>query len=116
MLVSCKGGCKGKKGTTNAVLDVETNTAVCDFCDEEIPLSSFIKNSMKQRGEILRKDKRKSFQFKCDTCQCTVETIIRDDKLTGIDCSKDCQFNVSEYTLYAMKDVIKRVDSGVEDE
>jgi len=105
MLINCKPGCSGKKATTTASLSVENNEVVCDFCGENIEVSSFVKTSMKQRGDIVRKDNRKSFQYDCLTCEKKVETEVVGVKLMGCDCSGDCKFNVSKFTIHAMQKV-----------
>ena len=105
MLVNCKPGCIGKKVTTNAALDVDSNEVICDFCGESLAVSSFVKNSMKQRGDIIRTDNRKSFQFECTQCNKKVQTKIVGDDLAGIDCDGDCMINVSKFTIHAMKSI-----------
>ncbi len=118
MLINCKPGCVGKKVTTTASLDVETNDVVCDFCGETIAVSSFVKTSMKQRGDIVRKDDRKSFQFDCETCGKLVQTEVKGIKLVGKGCTKGgCKFNVSKFTIHAMKNIsAKQKQEEVEDE
>ena len=106
MLINCKPGCVGKKMTTTASLDVETNNVICELCGETLPVSSFVKTSMKQRGDIVRKDDRKSFQFDCQTCGKSVQTEIKGSKLVGKNCiDGGCTFNVSSYTIHAMKNL-----------
>lgn len=106
MLINCKPGCAGKKVTTNGSLDLEQDEIVCTFCDEIIPASRFIKVSMKNQGDIIRRDTRKPFQYNCLTCKKKVQTTTRDNKLVGIDCEKDCSFNVSKFTVHAMSNII----------
>ena len=120
MLINCKPGCVGKKITTTASLDVETNAVICDLCGESIEASSFTKNSMKQRGDIVRKDERKPFQFDCQTCGKLVETEISivgaSAKLIGKNCNKGCKFNVSKFTINAMKNLKSGPKLGDRDE
>lgn len=104
MLVNCKPGCAGKKTTTTGLLDVDTDEVICEFCGEELAVSSFVKRSMKYQGDILKKDKRKSFQFDCLTCNKNVQTEIKDDQLMGKECELGtCKFNVSKFTIHGMK-------------
>ncbi len=103
MLINCNPRCPGKRATTNGLLDLESNEVICEYCKQIIPTSSFTKKSMEQRGEIIRVDKRKPYQFDCLTCGKLVETELSNSELKGITCQKDCQFNVSDFTLRAMK-------------
>lgn len=104
MILNCKPGCLGKKATTTGSLDLESNEVVCDFCGDEIKVSSFLKSSMKAQGKIVRNNKKKPYQFDCLTCGNNVQTELKGKKiLKGKDCQKDCQFNVSKYTLAAMQ-------------
>ena len=105
MLINCKPGCARKKTTTTASLDVAIDEVVCDFCGEYLEVSSFVKNSMKQQGDIVRTENRKSFQFDCQTCNKNIETEVLGVKLKGVGCDKDCSFNVSKFTIHAMKQV-----------
>lgn len=109
MLMNCKPGCAGKKATTTASLDVETNDVICDFCGETIEVSSYTKNSMRQRGDIIRRDNRKPFQFECITCKKIVPTELNKNKeVVGVGCQKDCEFNVSKFTVQAMQTLSQR--------
>lgn len=105
MLINCKPGCTGKRVTTNGSLDVEQDEVVCTTCNEIIPVSKFVKMSMKNQGDVIRKDNRKPFQYNCITCKKKVETVLNNGKLVGIDCQGSCQFNVSKFTLLAMKNI-----------
>ena len=120
MLINCKPGCKGKKITTNGSLDVEQDEVICTYCNETIPASKFIKMSMKNQGDILRQDSRKSFQFNCLTCKKKVQTVSDGKVLKGIDCKGNCEFNVSKFTIHAMSSAIPKstkeeLGLGVED-
>ena len=107
MLVNCKLGCAGKKGTTNASLDLETDEVICDFCGEELSVSTFAKRGMKYQGDVI-KASPKAFQFDCLTCKKHIETEIKNDKLVGKNCKKDCAFNVSKFTIHGMKELSSR--------
>ena len=63
MLMNCKPGCSGKKVTTNASLNVNSDEVICDFCGISMEVSSFVKNSMKQRGDIVRTDERRDLSY-----------------------------------------------------
>ncbi len=111
MLVNCKPGCKGKKVTTSASLDPDQDEAVCTSCYEVIPVSKFVKITMKQQGDLLNRDNRKSFQFNCLSCKKKTQTMLHDSKLVGVGCSGDCKFNVTKFTMLAMKSVSNQKDS-----
>ena len=119
MLVNCKPGCKGKKITTSASLDLEQDEAVCTVCYEIIPVSKFVKLTMRQQKDILNKSNRKSFEFSCLTCKKKTQTVLQDSKLVGVGCSGDCKFNVTKFTLIAMQNISSeqsRVESKEEDQ
>lgn len=109
MLINCRPGCKNKKVTTNGSLDVEQDEVVCTYCNDVIPASKFIKMSLKNQGDILRQDNRKSFQFNCLTCKKKVQTVSDGNKLTGINCQGNCEFNVSKFTIHAMNSVVPKI-------
>ncbi len=102
MLFNCNPGCSGKRGTTSGSVDIEQDEVVCEYCGETLPVSSFVKDMMKREGKVKKKVPR-PFQFDCDTCKKSVETKVDNNKLVGKECSGDCKFNVSNYTIYAMK-------------
>lgn len=111
MLINCKPGCSGKKVTTNGSLDIEQDEVICTFCEEIIPVSKFTKMTMKSQGDILKKDKRKPFQYSCLTCKKNVQTAVVNGNLVGLDCKKECKFNVSEFTIFAMSSLSNRISS-----
>jgi hypothetical protein len=115
MLINCLPGCPGKRITTNASLDVDLDEVICEFCSKIVPVSKFVKLSMKQRGDIVRLDKRKPFQFDCTTCNKKVETCLEENKLSGLNCDQDCNFNVSKFIISAMKDLNKLKESNLEE-
>lgn len=99
MLVRCKEGCK-KKATTNAVLDIDTNDAVCDYCGEVLEhISNYAKGAMKSNGDILKRKKGKSFTFRCSTCGQEVQAVNNNGLISGDGCKKpkECNFNISDY-------------------
>lgn len=110
MLLSCKPKCSGKKGNTNGVLDVEKNVVVCEYCLEELNVSSFSKDMMKKSGDTLKK-KPKALQFKCETCNKTVSTEVNGVKLVGKDCKDACKFNVTDFFVHALKTLPKEKDT-----
>lgn len=111
MLINCKPGCSGKKITTNGSLDIEQDEVICTFCEEIIPVSKFTKMTMKSQGDVLKKDKRKPFQYNCLTCKKNVPTAVVDGKLIGLECKKDCEFNVSKFTMFAMSSLSDRISN-----
>ena len=116
MLINCKPGCVGKKATTEASLDVDEDEVVCSFCGEFLEVSSFTKTSMKQRGDIVRKNTKSSFQYDCLTCNKSVETKVDGVNLVGTECKKGgCKFNVSKFTVHAIKktqEALKKQDEN----
>jgi ribosomal protein L34E len=104
MLIRCNRGCTLKNGTTTGSVDVDEDKVICDYCGDAIDgISSFAKQSMIRAGNVVKNDKRKAFQFDCVTCKETVETEIIAGELRGCDCDGQCKFNVSSFTLAAMK-------------
>jgi len=103
MLVSCKQGCSGKKGSTNALIDLETDQVICESCGEEIAVSPFTKSGMKQMGDFFRNTKKKPFQFDCETCSKNVAAELVDGEPRGAGCEKKCKFNISKFALIAMQ-------------
>ena len=99
MLVQCKLGCKYKT-STNAVLDVETNEAICEHCNEVLDhISSYGKAALKSTGHILKKKKGKSFSFKCTSCKEETRVCEYKNNIVGKDCAtlEKCKFNISDY-------------------
>lgn len=106
MLVNCKPGCTGKKVTTEAALDLEQDEALCTTCREVIPVSKFVKLTMRQQGKIINNNSKKSFQFNCITCKKKVPAKLEASKPVGIGCtSGTCEFNISKFILIAMQNV-----------
>lgn len=103
MLFNCKPGCSGKKITTTAKLDLESNEVICDLCGEILNISNFTKNSMKQRGEVIKNKKKKASQFDCLTCNKLVSTEVIDGKIIGENCRGDCKFNISKFMIKAIE-------------
>lgn len=110
MLIGCRKGCK-KRVETTAKLDPISDEAICDFCEEIIPVSKFTKNLLKNNKLIINKDKNKPFRYKCETCKTIVSAEIKNDKMCGEGCQKDCKFNVSVFVrnslLYKVKDEVE---------
>lgn len=105
MLVRCNQSCKLKDGSTTGSLDVESDEVICDYCDEVLEgISSFAKRMMQSNGDIVRRSKKKAFQFSCETCNKEVETILKNDEVVGSNCIKgECKFNISSFAIHAMK-------------
>jgi hypothetical protein len=104
MLFNCNTGCSGKRGTTSGSVDTEQDEVVCEYCGDTLPVSSFVKAMMKREGKVKKKTP-KPFQYDCKTCKKSVETKVNGSKLVGKECSGDCKFNVSNYTVLAMKNL-----------
>lgn len=111
MLVRCKEGCK-QKATTNAVLDIETNQAVCEYCGDVLShISDYGKAAMKNNGDVLKKKKAKPFTFRCTSCKQEQQAVSNNGLISGLNCKtpKDCNFNISEYmkhsvAMFSLKD------------
>lgn len=104
MLMSCVPGCDGKKSQTTGSLDVDKNEVICLECGITLPVSRFAKAGMKSAGDIIRKEKvTKAFQFDCSACNKNVETEVRNSKVSGVGCNKECKFNISKFAIAAME-------------
>jgi hypothetical protein len=102
VILNCKQGCKFNTQTTGK-LNLTTNEVVCDYCHEEINnISSYTKVTMKNLGFIL-KNKTKSFEFLCNTCNTRKQVTLNGDNICGIGCNKNCSFNMGKYFLHAIK-------------
>ena len=113
-LTNCNNGCKFNRGTTEAKLNLETNYAVCSYCDEKLEnVTDFAKITMKSLGYILRSNQRRSFVFDCLSCKNKVSCEFKGNKLIGANCEeKDCDFNITE----EMKSVIVNYREVKDDE
>ena len=110
MLFNCNPKCAGKRGTTTGIVDLEQDEVVCEYCNEVLKVSNFLKETMKKLGQILRPP-NKAFKFKCETCGKEVETEVKGSKLIGKNCNKQCKFKVSKFMIAAVKDAqIKEED------
>jgi hypothetical protein len=109
MLVRCNQGCKKSDGTTEAVLDAESNDVHCTKCDEILKgMSDFSKSALKLSGKIRKVNTKKAFCFKCDTCNKMVESEFSLGKVKGKDCEKnDCRIQVNEFMKNAMESLSK---------
>lgn len=117
MVIACKPGCKFQTQTSGK-LDVANNKVICDYCQEEITnISSYAKNTMKSLGLVI-KEKPKAFHFKCETCKENKEVTLKNDIVAGVNCNKDCKFNIGNYFIHAIKiyEQNKNMDSENEQE
>ena len=100
MLVRCNPKCKLNDGMTECKLDKDTDKAMCMECGDEIlSVSSFAKTSMKINGDIIKKDSRAAFVFKCETHNKMVKVVYNNHRLEGLDCAHeegDCLINITE--------------------
>ena len=91
---------------TTGSVDLDIDEVVCEECGDVLShISKYSIKSMKQRGDIVRKDKRKAFQFGCQACDKKVEAVVSDDgKVVGRDCKKgSCKFNISKFMVNSIK-------------
>ena len=113
MLVRCNPKCKLSDGMTDGSLDVDSDSAICNNCGEELEtVSSYLKKSMKQNGDIMRSNKRKAFVFSCKTCDKDVETIFKTGRLVGKTCSdgqKSCKIDI---TTHMTRVIMENEESG----
>lgn len=116
MLLRCNPKCKMSDGTTEGLLDPDSNEVVCTECGDLLKnVSEFTKRSMKSQGKILKKAK-KAFVFNCKTCEKDVETVIHNNNLKGSGCNKECGFSVSKFMINSMKNVVIAEDKNEEKE
>lgn len=104
MLVRCNLGCKNNV-TTDASLDLETNEAVCNSCGDVLEnISSYAKQAMKMNGDVIRKNNKKAFVFKCRCCKKEMQVIEQDGNMIGVGCPRqdECKFDISDYMQRAI--------------
>lgn len=106
MLLNCNQGCKN--GTTTASYDRDTGEVICDTCSDVLQnVSSFAKNNFKLSGPYAKK-KKKSFQFRCNTCSSDVQADVCDGRIVGLDCKKDCNLNISSMMKNTLLEIIPK--------
>ena len=105
-LTSCNNNCKFKRGTVEARLDLDSNAAICSYCNEELlDVTDFAKETMKSLGYVLKNNNKKPFSFKCLECGKNKACKYDSDKIYGDVCDlKECNFNITE----EMKNVLKK--------
>lgn len=118
MLVRCNLNCK-LDVTTDALLDPETDDAICSRCGDILDgVSSYAKKAMKSNGDILRKNKSKSFTFDCTFCNKSKKCISNGSKIVGVGCENQdsCDFAISGYMKRAVEMYSVEEDGGFDDE
>jgi len=109
MLVRCNVGCKLSDGMTDASLDVDSDSAICNECGETLDgVSSYAKLSMKKNGDILRSRKKKAFMFGCKACDETVEATFNNGVLVGKGCPNNmegCKIDTTSHMVHAIAEV-----------
>lgn len=107
MLIKCNPECRANNGMTDGSLDVETNCVLCNDCGEEIRnISSYIKHSMKNVGDIVRRKARKAFTFSCEECGELRSVDVVGEELVGKDCKysdRMCSFSITSNMINAIK-------------
>jgi hypothetical protein len=92
---------------TDASLDVEADSVVCNNCGDTLEgISSYAKLSMKAAGDIVRNSKRKAFMFPCKTCDKSVEATTSTGTLTGKGCPNNgdgCKIDITSYMLNTLE-------------
>ena len=123
MLVRCNVGCKLSDGMTDASLDVDSDSAICNECGESLEgVSSYAKLSMRKNGDILRSKNKKAFMFGCKTCDKTVEATFNKGILVGKDCPNDmggCKIDTTSHMVHAIAEisrVSKILDKNLDNE
>tara|TARA_B100000131_G_scaffold322708_1_gene377677 strand:+ start:3531 stop:3878 length:348 start_codon:yes stop_codon:yes gene_type:complete len=97
MLVSCKKGCILNGGVTTAEVNLDTDSVVCTFCDDELDhVSDFAKKSMIACGFVKRNRITESFTFYCAKCDKNVKTINSEFGIKGVDCEYDCSIDITK--------------------
>ncbi len=92
MLVTCDN--KGCLQQSNVKLNIETDEVLCGECGDAISnVTQFIKNTLKQQGQILRNELKKSFQFDCPTCESRQSVKLVDNVIACVSCSKPMELN-----------------------
>jgi hypothetical protein len=106
MLVNCKKGCFLNGGVTTVKLNLDTNEAVCDFCEEDIPgISNYAKDSLRACGNVTRDKVIESFSFLCNFCNQNVRTVIVDGLPCGKGCGdiNNCSISISNEMIFAIE-------------
>lgn len=101
MLVNCHQKCRRGKITTTVSIDKDTDTVVCDFCNDEIPVTEFVKRQLKQEKKFAKKIK--ILKFKCLTCKDDVQVTIVNDEPKGLNCKNKCKFNLTNLMINVLK-------------
>jgi hypothetical protein len=114
MILRCNPRCKMSDGTTDGLLDLETDKVMCSTCGDEIQgVSSFTRSSMKLNGEVIRAKSKKAFVFGCLTCNKNVEAKISKGIVVGKNCQMNeqgCKLNITKHMVVALEGA-----SGYED-
>jgi len=114
MLLRCNQGCKLSDGNTEGSLDLETNNVVCNLCGDNLKnVSDFAKLSMKNIGDVKRKNNKKAFVFGCNTCNKKVETEVVSGKVCGKLCaSGNCQIDITSFMVKMIEENQKKDFEG----
>jgi len=107
MIVRCNVGCRNSDGMTDASLDVDRDTIVCNACGDDLnDLSSYTKLSMRANGDIRRDHNKKAFVFPCKTCDKMVQATMSSGLLVGKSCpqgGKGCKINITDSMAKAVE-------------
>ena len=112
MLVRCNLKCKNKDcknrgGTTNALYDPELEEAVCEEYGEVlIDVTDYGKRTMKSLGDIIKRERKKAFEFKCEHCGDRVSVVVdKDGNVIGAGCkdNENCKFNITNTMINTIK-------------
>lgn len=109
MIIRCNPRCKMSDGTTDGLLDLETDKVMCSTCGDEIHgVASFTKTSMKMNGEVIRAKNKKAFVFGCVTCGKNVEAKVSGGVVVGKNCQQDekgCKLNITKHMVVALEGI-----------
>ena len=114
MLVRCNAKCKNKDcsnrgGMTNGLYDPELDEAVCEDYNEILTeVNDYGKVAMKNLRDIIKRDKKKAFQFKCEHCGDKVSVVVdKEGKPVGTTCDnkENCKFNITKIMIDTIKTV-----------
>ena len=118
MLIRCNPKCKLNDGMTDASLDIDSNDVICNHCGDVIGgVTEFTKTGMKSNKDIIKKNKKAAFVFKCDTCEDMVEVCYLNSKIKGKNClEQNCKINISDFMKTAIIQTNKTMEKYKEDE
>jgi hypothetical protein len=78
-------------------LDISSDKVVCLYCNEEVVnVSSYIIESMRSIGDLLRYEQTEAFEFPCSKCNKRVRVDCSGDAPAGRGCDDDCDISITD--------------------